>query len=116
MLIGLLTAAVCSLTGAGGPILLVPLLASLGVNIRVAVGVSLLNSVVIAIPSVIGYFAYATMGNMPELIVSSLIGMIVGIMAGAHYATKVPLFYLRIFIAIFTIMSSVYMLVSLFLT
>ncbi|MEH7524022.1 sulfite exporter TauE/SafE family protein [Bacillus sp. JJ1503] len=116
ILIGLITAAVCSLTGAGGPILLVPLLASLGVNIRVAVGVSLLNSVVIAIPSVFGYFAHASMGNLTMLIIASLIGTIVGILIGAHFANKVPIHHLKLFIAIITILSSMYMLISLVLS
>ena len=115
IIIGLVTAAICSLTGAGGPILLVPLLASLGVNIRIAVGVSLLNSVVIAIPSIFGYFAHSSMGNLTMLIIASMIGTIIGILIGARFAAKVPINQLKIFIAIITILSSVYMLVSLFL-
>ncbi|WP_382396708.1 sulfite exporter TauE/SafE family protein [Lentibacillus salinarum] len=114
ILIGLLTAAISSLTGAGGPILLVPLLASLGVNIRVVVGVSLLNSVIIALPAVFGYFAYATMDHLGVLIISSLIGITIGIITGAKFAEKVPTYHLRIFIAIITIISAVYMLVTLF--
>lgn len=113
VLLGFITSAICSLTGAGGPILLVPLLASLGINIRVAVGVSLLNSVVIAIPSIFGYFAHASMLNTSSLIIASLIGTIVGIVTGARFATKVPLHQLKMVIAIITILSSVYMLVML---
>lgn len=116
MIIGLLTASISSLTGAGGPILLVPLLASLGINIRIAVGVSLLNSVIIAIPAIFGYFAYATMDNIWTLIASSLIGITAGILTGAYYATKVPTQYLRLFIGIITIITAVYMLISLFIT
>ena len=111
--LGVVTAAVCSLTGAGGPILLVPLLASLGVNIRVAVGVGLLNSVIIAIPAIFGYFAHANMTSMPTLIAASLLGTTAGILTGARFAAKVPLKHLKIIIAIITICSSGYMLITL---
>ncbi|TCJ03023.1 sulfite exporter TauE/SafE family protein [Cytobacillus praedii] len=112
-LLGFLTAVICALTGAGGPILLVPLLVSLGVNIRVAVGVSLLNSVVIAIPSIFGYFAHANMETTTPLIAASLLGTIIGILTGARLANKVPIHHLKIMIAVITILSSVYMLVML---
>lgn len=115
VLIGVITAAICSLTGAGGPILLVPLLASLGVNIRVAVGVSLLNSVIIAIPSIFGYFAHSNMESITQLIIASLIGTTLGIVAGAYYANRVKINYLRIFIALVTILSSIYMLITMFI-
>ncbi|MGN7399140.1 sulfite exporter TauE/SafE family protein [Cytobacillus praedii] len=113
ILLGFLTAVICALTGAGGPILLVPLLVSLGVNIRVAVGVSLLNSVVIAIPSIFGYFAHANIENISTLITASLLGTIIGILTGARLVNKVPIHHLKIMIAVITILSSVYMLVML---
>ncbi|WP_160725000.1 sulfite exporter TauE/SafE family protein [Bacillus sp. USDA818B3_A] len=113
MLLGFITAVICALTGAGGPILLVPLLASLGINIRTSVGVSLLNSVVIAIPSIFGYFAHADMSTTSMLITASLLGTIIGIITGARLSTRVPIHRLKIMIAIITILSSVYMLVML---
>ncbi|MGG5254451.1 sulfite exporter TauE/SafE family protein [Neobacillus sp. SM06] len=113
ILLGFITAGICSLTGAGGPILVVPLLASLGVPIRTAVGVGLLNSIVIAIPSIFGYFAYSTMGNIKMLVISSLLGTVIGIVTGARLANKVSIHHLKIIIAIITIFSSVYMLIML---
>lgn len=113
VLLGFLTAAICALTGAGGPILLVPLLVNLGINIRVAVGVSLLNSVFIAIPSIFGYFSSANMETISTLVIASLLGTIIGILTGTRLANKVPLHHLKILIAIITILSSVYMLVML---
>lgn len=115
ILIGFVTAAICSLTGAGGPILLVPLLAGMGVNIRIAVGVSLLNSVIIAIPSIFGYFSHAVMGNLTMLISFSLLGTVIGIITGSSLANKVSIRHLRIFIAYVTILSSVYMFFTLFI-
>ncbi|MGG1678720.1 sulfite exporter TauE/SafE family protein [Neobacillus sp. NRS-1170] len=113
ILLGFITAAICALTGAGGPILLVPVLAGLGINIRTAVGVSLLNSIVIAIPSILGYFSHASMGYSPMLIIGSLLGTIAGIVMGVRLANKVPIPQLKMMIAIITILSSFYMLVML---
>ncbi|GAA0333529.1 hypothetical protein GCM10008931_26510 [Oceanobacillus oncorhynchi subsp. oncorhynchi] len=113
ILLGILTAAICALTGAGGPILVVPLLASLGVNIRTAVGVGLLNSVIIALPSIFVYFTYASIDDMHLFILFSLIGTTIGILAGSRLTNKVPVDQLKIFIAVITIISSVYMLGSL---
>ncbi|GIO22175.1 sulfite exporter TauE/SafE family protein [Oceanobacillus sp. J11TS1] len=113
MLLGLLTAAICALTGAGGPILVVPLLASLGVNIRTAVGVGLLNSIIIAIPSIFGYFSYASIENIHLFILFSLVGTMIGILTGSRIVNKVPVEQLKIIIALITIISSVYMLGSL---
>jgi uncharacterized protein len=113
ILLGFITAVICALTGAGGPILLVPLLVSLGVNIRTAVGVSLLNSVIIALPSIYGYFAHASLENTSMLIIASLLGTIIGIITGTRLANKVPIHHLKMMIAIITILSSAYMLVML---
>ncbi|MDN3016116.1 sulfite exporter TauE/SafE family protein [Paenibacillus sp. BSR1-1] len=113
ILLGFITAVICALTGAGGPILLVPVLAGLGLNIRTAVGVSLLNSIVIAIPSILGYFSHASMGNSYMLIIGSLLGTIAGIVMGVRLANKVPIPQLKMMIAIITILSSLYMLVML---
>lgn len=113
IILGFLTATVCALTGAGGPILLVPLLVNLGVNIRVAVGVSLLNSVFIAIPSIFGYFANANMETLSMLVIASLLGTTIGIVTGTRLANKVPIHHLKIMIAFITILSSIYMLIML---
>ncbi len=115
LFIGLISAAICSLTGAGGPILLVPLLSNLGISIRVAVGVCLLNSVVIAIPSVFGYFQYSNMENLPLLLVASVAGQIFGTITGSLFSNKVKLNHLSISIASLTVVSSTYMIIMLFI-
>lgn len=113
-IIGLIIAAVCALTGAGGPILLVPLITSLGLNIRVAVGVGLFNSVIIAIPSVFGYFQHTNMDEIALLIVASVVGQIIGITNGTFLANKIKIDHLLYLIASITIVTSLYMLVTLF--
>ena len=110
ILLGFITAAVCSLTGAGGPIVVVPLLVHLGINPRVAVGVSLFNSVIIACPAIAGYLAQSNALTIMPLLAQSLSGMIIGILIGVYFANQVQLKVLRILIAVLTICSSVYML------
>ena len=51
--LGITTGAICSLSGAGGPVLVMPLLVACGVSARIAVGVALFDSVFIAIPACI---------------------------------------------------------------
>ncbi|WP_176764665.1 sulfite exporter TauE/SafE family protein [Natribacillus halophilus] len=115
LLLGFSTATVCAVSGAGGPILLVPLLTKLGLSIRVTVGVCLFNSVIIALPSMFGYFQYANMETLYPLIVASIIGQIAGILAGSYLSNKVELNQLRKFITWFTILTATYMIISLFL-
>ena len=45
------------MSGAGGPVLVMPLLVVMGISVRTAVGVALFNSVFIGIPAVTGYLA-----------------------------------------------------------
>lgn len=113
ILMGFVTAAICSLTGAGGPILIVPLLAALGVNMRVAVGVSLLNSIAIALPACAGYLAKANRENLPILIAASILFHGAGVLLGAKISNKVNLKVLRILVGTLAVGASSYMLFTL---
>ena len=115
IVLGFITAAICSLTGAGGPILVVPLLMFFGLNVRTAVGVGLLNSVIIAIPAVFGYFHYSNIGDVSNpisLISASLAGQVIGIFLGSHFSNKIKIAHLRVFISSITILSAIYMIVA----
>ena len=54
--LGTVTGAICALSGAGGPVLVMPLLVLLEIPVRTAVGVALFNSIFIGIPACLGYF------------------------------------------------------------
>lgn len=108
--LGFVTAAICSLTGAGGPILMVPLLASLGVNLRMAVGISLLDSIAIALPAFIGYYSNSNMEDMLLLAVVSIVAHGVGVLAGAKFSGEINLKSLKYIVAGLAISSSCYML------
>lgn len=64
LILGFVTGAVCSLSGAGGPVLVMPLLVVLGIGIRTAVGVALFNSVFIGIPACIGYMMQCSVKDL----------------------------------------------------
>lgn len=112
VLLGFVTAAICSLTGAGGPVLVAPLLASLGVGLRTAVGVSLLDSVAIALPACVGYFTQA--GDIWALAVISVICHGAGVLIGAKLAGRVNLKALRLLVAFLSISAACYMLLKMF--
>lgn len=87
-LIGFGTAVICAATRAGGPVLVVPVLMLLGFAPRTAVGMGLLDSVAIAIPSAIGYLASPAIGGavwalLPLTLVAHGAGVVVG-SANAH--------------------------------
>lgn len=55
LVLGAVTGAVCAASGAGGPVLVMPLLTLLGFQAHTAVGISLFNSIFIALPAAAGY-------------------------------------------------------------
>lgn len=114
VIFGLVTGAVCSLSGAGGPVLVMPLLVSFGMNIRTAIGVSLLNSVFIGIPACIGYFAQSPIAEMPALIAVSAIAHGIGVILGSRQAHRVKQRPLKLCIAVFSVLLSAYMIFSLY--
>lgn len=115
VLTGVLTAAICSLTGAGGPILVVPLLAVLGVNMRTAVGIGLLDSVAIALPACVGYLANSTLPNIGLLCAVSVLTHGVGVLFGTRIAGHVKLKPLRVSVGVLSVGASCYMLAAMLL-
>lgn len=59
MLLGLVTGAVCAASGAGGPVLVMPLLTICGFPAHTAVGIALFDSIFIALPAAWGYLQAA---------------------------------------------------------
>lgn len=115
LLMGAVTAAICSLTGAGGPILVVPLLALLGVDLRAAVGISLLDSVAIALPACVGYMGQVQGKNFLLLATVCVATHAVGVLVGAKVAGKVNLKLLKWMVAALAIGASCYMLLKMVL-
>ena len=102
--------AICSLSGAGGPVLVMPLLVACGVSARIAVGVALFDSVFIAIPACIGYLSRITWTEILGLLVLIVLTHGIGVWLGSRFAGKVPVQGLKIFVAVFSVCIAIYML------
>lgn len=109
--LGCVTGAICSLSGAGGPILVMPLLVMLGISPRVAVGIALLNSVFIAVPACIGYLGRVDVGSVWELMILICLSHGLGVLVGSKMAEIVPVNALKILVAVFSVCISLYMLI-----
>ena len=110
LFLGITTGAICSLSGAGGPVLVMPLLVACGVSARIAVGVALFDSVFIAVPSCIGYLSRITWMEILGLLALIVITHGIGVWIGSRFAGKVPVQGLKIFVAVFSVCIAIYML------
>lgn len=111
---GAVTGCICSLSGAGGPVLVMPLLVSLGMGVRVAVGVALLDSVFIAAPATVGYLAACDLRVIAPMAVIAVLTHGAGVLAGSKLAPRVPARPLKVGVAVFSILLAAYMLFGLF--
>ena len=109
--LGIITGAICSLSGAGGPVLVMPLLVACRVSARIAVGVALFDSVFIAVPACIGYLSRITWTEVLGLLILIIITHGIGVWLGSRFAGKVPVQGLKIFVAVFSVCIAIYMLV-----
>lgn len=115
LLLGIVTGAICSLSGAGGPILVMPLLVSMGMNIRTAVGVSLFDSVFIAFPAFMGYLSKSSGGEIWIFAAVCVIAHAAGVILGSTNAHKIKQKPLKMGVAVFSIGIAIYMIVGLLL-
>lgn len=108
--LGLITAVICALSGAGGPVLVMPLLVVLGMSVRTAVGTALFDSVFIAIPAIV---VYGSKGFSTQLLLPMTVAFLAhaaGILLGSRIAANVPQKPLKWGIGVFSILFSIWML------
>lgn len=109
---GAVTGALCALSGAGGPILVMPLLVALGVPVKTAVGVALFNSVFIAIPSCIGYSLQCDPQEMAVLLLVSMVSHGIGVWAGSKNAAVLKPEPLKKGVAVFSVLIAIFKLIT----
>ena len=109
---GLVTGALCALSGAGGPILVMPLLVVFGVPVKTAVGVALFNSIFIAIPSCIGYSLQCDPAEMAVLLAVSMISHGIGVWAGSRNTSFLKPKALKKGVAVFSVLLAVFKLIT----
>lgn len=107
LILGFLTGLVCALSGAGGPVLVMPLLVVFGIDIRTAIGVSLLNSVFIGIPACIGYMAQCSVIALLPVLSAALAAHGLGVYIGSKNAVRINQTLLKKGIAVFSIIIAV---------
>lgn len=110
LILGFLTGTICSLSGAGGPVLVMPLLVVLGIDIRTAVGVALLNSVFIGVPACIGYMMQTNASELLSPLAAALVAHGAGVIWGSRNAVKINQTILKKGIAVFSILVAIWKL------
>lgn len=105
------TGALCALSGAGGPVLTIPLLVALGMGVHTAVGVSLLNSVFIALPAFLGYIGQNSTGSLLPLLIVCGLTHGLGVFLGSRTAHRIRQGPLKAAVAILsTLIASIMLL------
>lgn len=110
LLLGFVTGAICALSGAGGPVLVMPLLVLFGIPVRMAVGVALFNSVFIGIPAAVGYLVQCSVGKLLPFLGAALAAHGVGVYWGSKKAVCINQQLLKKGIAVFSIAIAIYKL------
>lgn len=110
VLLGLVTGALCALSGAGGPVVVMPLLVALGIPAKEAVGAALLDSVFIALPALGVYGLRGGFTGLFALAALCAAAHGVGVAAGSATSQLVPQEGLKRGVAVFSICFSLYML------
>lgn len=110
LILGFVTGAVCSLSGAGGPVLVMPLLVVLGIGIRTAVGVALFNSIFIGVPACIGYMMQCSVRDLLPILAAALVFHGIGVAYGSRNAVKINQILLKKGIAVFSILIAIWKL------
>ncbi len=112
VLFGFVTGGICALSGAGGPILVMPLLVTLGLQIKTAVGVALFNSIFIAVPCCVGYSMQCDTSSIVILLLVSMVSHGVGVWAGSDNADLIKPQPLKKGVAVFSILIAIFKLIT----
>lgn len=115
VLFGFVTGAICSLSGAGGPVLVMPLLVALGMPVHMSIGIALFDSVFIALPACAGYMMQCDLSQIGMLILITMVAHGAGVVLGSSNAHKIKQKPLKMGVAVFSICLSIYMIGSMVL-
>lgn len=112
LIFGAVTGLICAISGAGGPILVMPLLVVLKVPVRTAVGIALFDSIFIAIPSSIGYAMGCRIQDLILLLPLSLISHGIGVWAGSRNPALIRPDILKKGVAVFSVLLAIFKLIT----
>jgi hypothetical protein len=108
--IGVITGAVCSAGGAGGPILVIPILTMLGMPIHTVIGTAMYNSIFVSLIAFPRYFAAAGGTSIPYFSMLPLFLLLfgAGVLLGGHVSFRVNQQKLKRIIAVLCIAVAAY--------
>lgn len=110
VLFGFVTGAICSLSGAGGPVLVMPLLVALGMPVHMSIGIALFDSVLIALPACAGYMMQCDLSQIGLLVLITILAHGIGVLIGSSNAHKIKQKPLKMGVAVFSVCIAVYMI------
>lgn len=110
--LGILVSLLCTLSGAGGPVILVPLLLNYNLNILESIATSLFLSVFIAVPSFFGYLFLIEPSKVLPWMILIVISHGLGCLLGNRMVDKIKIDQLKKGIGWATVCISVYMIFS----
>lgn len=113
LIFGIVTGAVCALGGSGGPIMVMPLLTVMGMEVHTAMAVGLLDSLFLSVPAFIGYIQGVNLLSLAGLMAVVLVSYGGAFLLGRRLASRVPSSPLKKAVGIFSVIISLYMLYSL---
>ena len=93
-------------------LLVMPLLVSLGVSAKMAVGIALMDSVFIALPAIVVYGSQCDPLALAAFLAVALLSHAVGVFIGSVTAVHVPQRLLKRGVAVFSVCFALYMLVK----
>ncbi len=110
MVVGASTALICAMSGAGGPVVVMPLLVLMGIPVRLSVGIALFDSIFIAIPSILVYGSRCTMADLGVSFILILLFHTAGIITGSANAHRIPQNALKRGVAVFSVLFAIWKL------
>lgn len=110
LVLGFVTGALCAMSGAGGPVLVMPLLVVLGISVRTAVGISLFNMIFISIPAFLGYMSQCFQQEMLSVLGAAFVLHGLGVWLGSIHASRINQGLLKKGIAVFSILIALWKL------
>ncbi len=110
--LGFLTALICSMAGAGGPVIVMPLLVVLGMPIRYAIGIALFDSMFIALPPILIYGSSVELKETALPLLAAAAGQILGILLGSRAAAGIPQRPVKLGVALFSVIFALWKLLS----
>lgn len=115
-LLGLITSIICAAAGAGGPILVMPVLSLIEYPAHLTIGIALFNSIFIALPAAPGYLIAAIEKKTDFRILSVLLLVYgIGVLIGSKYTVKINQKSLKKIIAIDSIAIAIIKLIPYFI-